>query len=94
MVLYILLTKYFCDIFEQNKTPDFDDIKDHIICVSFQNEGEKQDFLQNIDSKLLEYEEFDGIFLVLAENEVEFIMDNAPSNRLNFLRNSSNLSKN
>lgn len=93
-MLYILLTKYFCDIFIQNRIRDFDKIKDQILCVSFQNEMEKVKYLKNINAELQEYEEFDGCFLILSKEDLFFIMNNSPENQENIFRNISDLNQN
>lgn len=93
-MLYILLTKYFCDIFSQRNSKKFDEIKDQIIYISFQNDAEKQKYIENIHAELEEYEEFDGYFLLLSEEDVFFVMDSSKENQNNIFRNVSHLSEN
>lgn len=93
--LFILTGKERCDIFKNNQTNRFDDIKDKIILNEFQTEQDKENFLKNIDDKLEDLEDnYDGCYLILTEEQVSYIMDTAPSNKENFPNNTTRFNPN
>lgn len=76
-MLFILTGKKNCDIFRRNAVDLFDQIKDQILIKEFASARELKRFRENIAEELAD----EGEFMLLTEKQVEYVMENAPSNR-------------
>ncbi len=76
----ILHGKENCQIFLQNQTKKFDKIKDLIEIVSI-NPEDKETFVKDLEA--------DSI--ILADEQLNYIMENSESNKEYYLKNTNNI---
>lgn len=75
--LFILTGKRYCDIYRRKTFELFDLIKDRIEIREFASPKEMRAFKQNINQEMADEDDY----ILLTEKQVEFIMENAPSNQ-------------
>lgn len=75
--LFILTGKQYCDIYRRKTFELFDFIKDRIIIREFASAKAYRAFKKNIAEEMEEEDDY----ILLTEKEVEFIMENSPSNQ-------------
>jgi len=76
----ILQGKENCQIFLQNQTKKFDKIKDLIEIVSI-NPEDKDTFVKDLDADTI----------ILADEQLNYIMENSESNKEFYLKNINNI---
>jgi len=76
----ILQGKENCQIFLQNQTKKFDKIKDLIEIVSI-NPEDKDTFVKDLDADTI----------ILADEQLNYIMENSESNKEYYLKNINNI---
>ena len=82
--VYALEGKENCEIFRSKDLSSFDLIKDRITIFEFIDENSYVEFLKTIDDEL------DIDHVILTTDELEYIMDNPPSNQV-FIKNNNNV---
>ncbi len=75
--IFLLTGKRYCDIYRRKTFELFDIIKDRIIIREFATAKELRKFKANIAEEMAGEDDY----LVLTENQVEFIMEHAPGNQ-------------
>lgn len=73
--LFILCGQEKCNIFRKNNILQFDEIKDEIIIYEFNSGESLSEFMTSIDTEIEEE------YIILTENQVDYIMQNSPSNQ-------------
>ncbi len=84
--VYVLEGKKNCKIFRDKDVSNFDLIKDQIIIHEFVDKNDYENFLHKI------VEELDTDCILLNKDEMEYVMDNSPSNQ-DFIKNNYSVSK-
>ncbi|HNG09638.1 MAG TPA: hypothetical protein PLS85_10805 [Chitinophagales bacterium] len=82
--VYALEGKKNCEIFREKDVSNFDLIKDQITIYEFIDKNDYENFLRKTD------EELDVNHVLLTKEEMEYIMDNSPSNK-EALKNNTNV---
>lgn len=73
-----------CKIFIENRISEFENIKDKIIRIDFNNIDDKNEYIKKINS-------YFDYFIVLSDKQLFYVMENAESNKQYYLRNTNNV---